>query len=105
MEVKVWTNSRKGAANATFGLGVSIYNRKRFFNALSPTVSIDVDGQIVAKKLPECFWNNCIHICDQEISEFIKRNGLSSWPHRKPPILILKHISEQNFRLLIKEEN
>jgi len=103
MEVKVWTNSRKGAANATFGLGVLKSDRKRFFKTSTPTISIDVDGQVITKTLPECFWNNCRHVCDPAIGEFIKRNGLVSWPDRKPPALNLKPVSERHFKLLIKE--
>jgi hypothetical protein len=103
MEVKVWTNSRKGAANAIFGLGVSRSDRERFFNVAAPTVSIEADDHVITKTLPECFWNKCMHICHPAIGAFVKRHGFASWPSRKPPVLTLQPVSEGHFKLLTKE--
>jgi len=103
MEVSVWTNSRRGAANATFGLRVSKLDREKFFPMATPTVSIDVAGLVIKKKLPKSFWLDCIEIRHSAITDFLRRNQFTSWPLGKPPILILQPVSEGHFRLLTKE--
>jgi hypothetical protein len=103
MEVSVWSNSRKGTVNATFGLGISRPDRKQFFNIAFPTISIDIDGHLIMKRLPDSFWRNCPHICHKSICEFIKRRGLNIWHRGKPPVLILQPISKGHFSLNLKE--
>lgn len=103
MQVSVWPNGRKKAANGYFGITISRPDRARFFKETSPTISIDVGGHLITKNLPPSFWSECPHVCHEAICDFIKEHGLDFWPRGKPPFLILQPVSEGNFRLLLKE--
>lgn len=103
MKVRVWTNSPVGSPNAAIGLKISLADREQFFGVTAPTISIDIEGEIINKTLPKSFWKKCPEIRHQAISSFIKQHGLESWPSGNPPVLFLQPISNGHFRLLLKD--
>ncbi len=102
MQVSVWPNGRKLAANGYFGITISRPDRARFFNETSPTISIDVGGHLMIRTLPPSYWSKCPHICHKEICDFIKKHRLDFWPRGKPSFLILQPVSVGHFRLHLK---
>jgi hypothetical protein len=105
MEVRLWTNSRKGAPNATFVFRISLPDRKRFFSERSPCILIEIDGATANVELTEGFWRECSEIRHPAIKEFVKRRGLAVWPRGKPPVLALQPVSSGTFKLLLKERD
>ena len=96
MKVTTW----KGA---TLGISFGKPNA-RTISKETKAIEIEIDSHLHSFPLSEKFWTTCPEIRGIEISRWLKKRGLDTWPRGKPHELDLIQIGAKRFRLQTKDE-
>lgn len=101
MNATGWVNSAHDRPNACYGIRISEADRDKFMSPNFPVIGIEIDGTVVAKRLPASFWIKCTEIRHPSITRFMVQNGLIPWPVYNPPKLNLVPAGKNTFRLTV----
>jgi hypothetical protein len=98
MFVSTWKNG-----SGSFGVKISMVDRGKYFSKdwSSVNLTLEDSGKLVSVNIDKhSFWTpTCGELINFEIKAWLKKNGLDTWPYKKPHRLELKHLSGNNFLL------
>lgn len=95
MEARTW----KGG---TYGVRVGKENARRFFDKSWAKIEVKIDEKFHPFRLSPTFWTTCPEFRGEPIANWLKTNGLDTWPDRKPHRMILKPLGQNRFQLPLK---
>lgn len=104
MIVKTWNNSSYNDSGAGYGVKISKSDRAKFFDTSWRKVIVHIGKFENSKDLPinDTFWTTCSELRSKKIGAYLIANGLDKWENRKPHKLILFHLNDNHFILMVK---
>lgn len=99
MRVTAWSNGHSLPSGAGYGVRLACRDRDEYFDPGWREVLIDLDGDEVKVPLPNSFWRSCPELHSAAIGRWLLHESLAPWPHRKPPVLLLRHVTANRFQL------
>jgi hypothetical protein len=98
MIATVWTNG-----NTELGPKISAKDRDQFFKKEWSYAIVELEGlpyPVDVNVSNPSFWRwSYAQLVNRDLGDWLTANGLSHWPSRKPPKLILEPIGDRRFRL------
>jgi hypothetical protein len=98
MIATVWTNG-----NTELGVKISAQDRDQFFKKEWSYVILELEGlsypvDVNVGKPSFWHWQYAV-LTNRDLGDWLTAYGLSHWPPRKPPKLILESLGNRRFRL------
>jgi hypothetical protein len=85
-----------------YGVRLKLEDRERHFQRHWVTVQVEVADTVGAIRLLPSFWRDCPELRGGIVQDLLQREGLLSWPHRKPHKFELTLLGGTRFRLTRK---
>ena len=86
MRVTGWNNGDWNPSGAGYGIKLKRDDRDLYFDRSWRDVAIQAEGDgTVVLTLSRSFWSDCKELRKKEIGIWMRAQGLSTWPRRKPP--------------------
>ena len=103
MLVTGWKNGKHGGDLVSYGLGVKVLDRDRYFKRVWGNVVLNLERfeiEVIVNIYKASFWSgNCQELINKDIKIWMQNNDLIPWPDGSPPKFEMTHIRGNEFRV------
>lgn len=105
MSWSAWSNGKHHHSGVGYGLKIPIRDRDAYFRREWESVVLELptpEGTVAVELSisKPSFWNRTCHeLISKEVGIWLRERGLTCWPKRLPPKLIVTAVGERRFRV------